>query len=150
MAWLLIGLLNNPQQLDILQHPCKSDSWGGEGWPTPISLHMRWITNILQEVCPWDQITEAVVLAPGEAILFIGRHSCKEGLLYRNAQDIELGLKGQVNWAGRTVQIEAAINIMQESHWAIVWCYNGEENKDQRVWVPPKIKVSHLVLSCHL
>ena len=29
------------------------------------------ITNILQEAWPEDQITEAVVLSPGEAILFL-------------------------------------------------------------------------------
>ena len=46
------------------------------------------IADILQEGCPGDQITEAVVLAPGEAILFFGRCSLKEGLLSSNAEDI--------------------------------------------------------------
>ena len=77
------------------------------------------ITNILQEACPKDYITKAVVLAPGEAILFFGRHSCKEGLLFRNAKDVELGLRGPVNWAGRTAQVEATVNTIQEGHLAI-------------------------------
>ena len=42
-----------------------------------------------------------------------------KGLLYHNAQDIELGLRGPVNWAGRTVQVEATINTAQKGHTAI-------------------------------
>ena len=92
--WLSIdGPAQPPPQLDILLHLEKSDSWGGEGWSTQPS-HM-WsrslITNILQEACPRDQITEAVALVLGEAILFLEWCSVKEGLLYRNAQDVEPG-----------------------------------------------------------
>ena len=70
--------------------------------------------NILQEACPGDCITKAVVLALGKAILFFGRYSHSEVLLYRNAQDIELSLKGPINWAGRTAQVEVTVNTMQE------------------------------------
>ena len=52
------------------------------------------ITNLLQETHPRDCITEAVVLALGEAILFFVRHLHNEGLLYCDAQDIECGLTG--------------------------------------------------------
>ena len=62
------------------------------------------IANILQETCPEDQITKVVVLVLGEAVLFFGRHSCKEGLLYRNAKDVDLGLRGPVSWARRTAR----------------------------------------------
>ena len=79
-----MGLFNNPQQLDTLLHPDKSDSWGGGDQPPP---SQAWsgslIANILQE--SRDQITKAVVLVPGEVILFFGRWSLKEGLLYHNA-----------------------------------------------------------------
>ena len=83
--------------------PPPSHAWNG-------SL----IANILQEACPGDQITKSVVLVPGEAILFFRRCSCKEGLLYSNVQDIEHGLKGPVNWAGRITQVEVTINTMQK------------------------------------
>ena len=75
---------------------------------------------MLQEACPWDQITKAVVLAPGEAILFFGRCSQREGLPYRSAKDVEFSLRGPVNWAGRTAQMEATANTVQEGDWAIV------------------------------
>ena len=96
-----------------------SNSWGGEGWPTPTFPHEEWITDILQEACPRDCITKAGVLTPGEAILFFGRHLHKERLLYRNAKDVELGLRGPVNCAGRTVQVEVTANTVQEGCWAI-------------------------------
>ena len=53
------------------------------------------IADILQEACPGDCITEAVVLVPGDAILFFTRCSCKKGLLYRDAKDIALSLRVQ-------------------------------------------------------
>ena len=86
-------------------HPPLSHIWSGS--PT---------ANILQEACPGDQITEVVVLVPGEAILFFGRHSLKEGLLYHNAQDVELGLRGPVNWSRRIVQIKVTVNTVQDSN----------------------------------
>ena len=55
-----------------------------------------------------------------EAILFFRKCSFRERLLYCNAQDIELGLRGQVNWAWKTLQVEVTINTVQEGHRAIV------------------------------
>ena len=52
-----------------------------------------------------EQITEAVVLALGEAILFpMG-----------NAKDVRFSLTGPINWASRTVQVEDTANTVQES-----------------------------------
>ena len=78
------------------------------------------ITDMLQEACPGDPITEAVVLAPGEAILFFGKCLHKEGVLYRKAKNIKLGLMGPVNWAGSTAQVEVTVNTVQEGGWAIM------------------------------
>ena len=63
--------------------------------------------------------TEAMVLSPGEAILFFGRHSKNEGLPYHQTRDVEFGLGGPCNWAGRSVQINASRKTMQEGHHAI-------------------------------
>ena len=95
----------------------------GEGrgdQPSP-SHAWNWllITNILQEVCPRDCITEAVVLVPGEAILFFGRCLHNEGLLHCDAQDIEHGLMGSITGAGRTAWVEATVKTLQEGHRAI-------------------------------
>ena len=78
------------------------------------------VTDILQEAWLEDQITEAVVLSPGEAILFFGRCSRNEGLPYHKARDIEFGLGGPFNWAGRPAQIEALVKTMQEAHCTII------------------------------
>ena len=90
----------------------------GEGRGDQLPPLQAWngllITNILQETCPRDCITESVVLALGEAILFFGRHSCNEGLLYCDAQDIEHGLMGSITWTGRTAQVEATVKTIQE------------------------------------
>ena len=57
-----------------------------------------------------EQIAEAVVLAPGEAILFFGQWSIKEGLPLGNARDVGFSLTGPVNWASRTVHVESTVN----------------------------------------
>ena len=64
----------------------------------------------------------------------------KEGLLYCNAQYIELGLRGPVNWAGRTVQVEATVNTMHEGSLSYCRCHHGEENEGQRAWMPLSVE----------
>ena len=61
-----------------------------------------------------------MVLSPGEAILFFGRHSRNEGLPYCRARDVEFCLRGPFNWARRPTQIEALMKTMWEGHHAIV------------------------------
>ena len=88
--------------------PPPSHAWGG-----------CLITNILQEVWPEDQVTEAMVLSPGEAILFFSRCSKNKELPYHRARNIEFGLGGPFNWAWRPAQIEALKTSMQEGHHTI-------------------------------
>ena len=85
----------------------------------------------------------------GEAILFFRRHLHKEGLLYRNAKDIELSLRALVNWAERTVQLQATVTTVQEGHQAIVDAIMEKKNEGLRAWAPPRIEGSHLVHSFH-
>ena len=61
-----------------------------------------------------------MVLTPGASILFFGRCLYNEGLPYRNAQDVEHGLKDPITWAGRTAQVEATVNTVQEGNRAMV------------------------------
>ena len=63
---------------------------------------------------------EAEVPSPGGTILFFGRYSRNEGLPYHRARNIEFGLGGPFNWAGRPTQIEALRKIMQEGHYTII------------------------------
>ena len=78
------------------------------------------ITDILQEAWPEDQITEAVVLSPEETILFFSRHSRNERLPYYRARNVEFGLGGLFNWAGRPAQIEASRKTVQEGCHTII------------------------------
>ena len=91
----------------------------GDQPPPSHTWNRSLIANILQEACPGDQIREVVVLVPGEAVLFFRRCSLKEGLLYNNGWDVDLGLSGPVSWAGRIAQVEATITIIQEGCQAI-------------------------------
>ena len=66
--------------------PPPSHAWGG-----------CLITNILQQDWLEDWITEALVLSPGEAILFFGRYSRNEGLPYCRVRGVEFGLGSPIN-----------------------------------------------------
>ena len=123
ITWALIRPLNNTQKSNVLLHLCRSDSWGGVINPHFLMHgvdHWLLITDILQEACPEDKITEAIVMSLGDAILFFGRCSHNEGLLYWKVKDIELGLRCLFNWAGKPAQIEVTVNTMQEVHQGIV------------------------------
>ena len=85
----------------------------GDQCPPSHALNGSLIVDILQEACPRNQITDAVVLAPKQAVLFFGRHSYREGPFYRIAQDIALSLSGPVSWTGRTAQVKVTIKTMQ-------------------------------------
>ena len=88
--------------------PPLTHAWGG---------HL--ITDIFQKAWPEDWITEAMVMSPGEDILFFSRCSRNEGLPYCRARNIEFGLGGLFNWVGRPVQIEASRKTVQEGHHTI-------------------------------
>ena len=45
----------------------------GDQPPPPHAWSVLLIVDILQDACPKDQITEAIVLSLGEAIMFFGR-----------------------------------------------------------------------------
>ena len=76
------------------------------------------ITDIFQESLE-ERITKPVVLASGEAILFFGRQSLKEGLPHGKARDVAFSVAGPVIWAGRQAHVKTTVNAVQEGHSAI-------------------------------
>ena len=82
--------------------PPPSHAWSG-------SL----IADMFQEGLE-EQVTKA-----GEAILFFGWQSCKEGLPLGYARDVGFSLMGLISWAGRTAEVVATVNTVQEGHQAI-------------------------------
>ena len=107
---------------------------GGGDQPPPSHI---WggclITDILQDSWPEDWKTKTIVLPPGEAILFFRRHSKNEGLPYHRERNIEFGLGGLLNWARRSVQIEALRKTMQEGHCTIL---GAVVEKKMKAWGP--------------
>ena len=118
----------------------------GDQPPPPHVWEGGLITNMLQEACPEDHITKAVVLSPGEAILFFGRCSKNEWLSCHRAIDVEFGLGGPFNWARRSVQIEALRKTVQEGHHAIL---EAVVERKMRPGQPCR-KTRHPNLSCRL
>ena len=60
-----------------------------------------------------------MVLAPGEAILFFGRWSLKEGLPHGKVRDFAFSMASPVIWARRQAQVKMTVNTVQEGQWAI-------------------------------
>ena len=118
-----------PERLVSSEHPwdhyciCVRAMLGDGGGDQPPPSH-AWrgclITDILQEAWLEDQVTEAMALSPGEAILFFSRCSRNEGLPYCRARNVEFGLGGPFNWAGRPTQIEYLRKTMQEGCCVII------------------------------
>ena len=131
---LTISRCTQPQWLDMLLNSLKSNSGWGEGQSTPTfhSWNGSLIANILQEACPRDCMTEAVVLVPGKPILFFTRGLHNEGLLYRNAQHIEFSLRDPITWAEITAQVEATLHTMQEGCRAMADTIMGKKTKASR------------------
>ena len=73
-----------------------------------------------------------MVLAPGEAILFFGRWSLKEGLPHKRARDVAFSMAGPVIWAGRHAQMKMTVNTVQEGHQAIADTMVGKEDESPR------------------
>ena len=64
-------------------------------------------------------LTEAVVIGPGRAILFYGRHSMGEGLKADEARDATFLLTGAGMWVGKLAYLTANPMTIQEGRRAI-------------------------------
>ena len=75
------------------------------------------VEDMLQEAR--DGLTEAVVIGPGRAILFYGRHSMGEGLKADEARDAAFLLTGAGMWVGKLAYLTASPMMLQEGKRAI-------------------------------
>ena len=80
-------------------------------WMAPV------VEDMLQETRAG--LTEAVVIGPGRAILFYGRHSMGEGLKADEARDAAFLLTGAGTWVGKLAYLTANPMMLQEGKWAI-------------------------------
>ena len=80
-------------------------------WMSPV------VEDMLQEVRAG--LTEAVVIGPGRAILFYGRHSMGECLKADKARDAPFLLTGGETWVGKLAYLTADPMMLQEGKRAI-------------------------------
>ena len=64
-------------------------------------------------------LTKAVVIGPGRAVLFYGRHSMGEGLTADKARDATFLLTGAGTWVGKLAYLTTDPMTIQEGRRAI-------------------------------
>ena len=77
---------------------------GGTTPPPPHTLQVPVMVDMLQD--GKSGLTEAVVMAPGQAILFYGRQPLG-GLSLGKVWDATFMLSGVISWVGRQAQLNA-------------------------------------------
>ena len=86
----------------------------------PPPLH-SWMTLVIEDMLRETRagLTEAVVVGPGKAILFYGRHSLGEGLKADEARDAAFLLTGAGAWVGKSAYLTTDPMTLQEGKRAI-------------------------------
>ena len=86
----------------------------------PSPFH-SWMTPVIEDMLQENRagLMEAVVVVPGKAILFYGRHSMGEGLKADEARDAAFLLTGAGAWIGKLAYLSANPMTMQEGKRAI-------------------------------
>ena len=90
-------------------------------WTAPVVEDMLWEAR--------DGLTEAVVIGPGRAILFYGRHSMGEGLKADEAREAAFLLTGAGTWVGKLAYLTANPMMLQEGKRAITWAVSDNKVK---------------------
>ena len=102
----------------------------------PLTSHV-WtsslITDIFQEGLE-EKMTKAMVLAPGEAILFFERWSLKEGVPHKKQRILHLawqaqlfGLGDRPRWRLQSIQCKRVTEPLQMQWWKIGWKLKGQD-----------------------
>ena len=86
----------------------------------PPSLH-AWMVPVVEDMLQETRagLTEAVIIGPGRAILFYGRHSMGEGLKADQARDAAFLLTGAGMWVGKSAYLTTNPMMLQEGKRAI-------------------------------
>ena len=92
------------------------------------------IEDMLQEARAG--LTEAVVISPGKAILFYGRHSMGEGLKADEARDATFLLTGAGMWVGKLAYLTANPMTVQEGRRAIAQAISDNRVKARGLGCP--------------
>ena len=104
---------------------------------TPPPLH-AWMAPVVEDML-WEArsgLTEAVVIGPGRAILFYGRHSMGEGLKTDEARDAAFLLTGAGTWVEKLAYLTADPMMLQEGKTAITQAVSDPRVKASRPGCP--------------
>ena len=82
------------------------------------------------------KLTEAVVIGPGRAVLFYGRHSMGEGLTIDEARDATFLLTEAGMWIGKSAYLTTDPMTIQEGRWAIAQTITDHWGKARRLGCP--------------
>ena len=85
---------------------------------------------------------EAVVIGPGKAILFYGRHSLGEGLKADEARDATFLLTGAGTWVGKSAYLTADPMTLQEGKRTIACTIPGRPQVNLPAQLPFRINTS--------
>ena len=80
-----------------------------------------WMVPLMEDMLhdARTRLTEAVVIGPGRAVLFYGRHSMGEGLIVDEARDATFLLTGAGMWVGKLAYLAADPMTIQEDRQPI-------------------------------
>ena len=80
-----------------------------------------WTAPVVEDMLPETRagLTEAVVIGPGRAILFYGRHSMGEGLKVDKARDSAFLLTGAGTSVGKSAYLTTDLMTIQDGRRAI-------------------------------
>ena len=97
---------------------------------TPPPSH-TWMAPVVEDMLREARagLMEAVVIGPGRAILFYGRHFMGEGLKADKARDATFLLTGAGMWVGKSAYLTADPMMLQEGKRAIIWALSDHRVK---------------------
>ena len=86
----------------------------------PSPFH-TWTVSLVEDMICYARtgLTEAMVMGPGRAVLFYGRHSLGEGLSPDESRDAAFMLTGAGMWVGKPAFFSAGPLTIQEGWWEI-------------------------------
>ena len=86
----------------------------------PLPSH-AWMAPLVEDILhdARTSLTKAVVMGPGRAILFYGRHSLGEGLTLDEARDVAFLFTRAGTWVRKPAYLAADPMTIQEGQWAI-------------------------------
>ena len=90
-----------------------------------------WMASLTEDMLhdTRTRLTKAVLIGPGRAVLFYGRHSMGEGLITDKARDTTFLLTGVGMWVGKSAYLAADPMTIQKGRWAIAQAITDHQVK---------------------